>query len=619
MGVKKIRTISDLEDRRESILQDKDSEKTIIRLCLSTGCRAQKSLKVNEALENEIKKYGLQNKIEIKKTGCHGFCEMGPIMVIEPANIFYCNVKPKYVGDIISETVLNGNVINRLLWKDPLTKELTKTEKDFPVYRKQRKNVFYNSGKIDPTDIEDYIAVGGYSALGKALAMMNPAEVVKTVVASGLRGRGGGGFPTGIKWRICNAAPGDIKYIIANGDEGDPGAFMDRSLMEGDPHSIIEGMIIGAFAIGACQGFIYIRKEYPIAIDHLSIAIKQAEECGLLGNDILGTGFNFTIKIDRGAGAFVCGEETALMISIEGRSGTPRSRPPYPAFEGLWGKPTVINNVETFANIPKIILKGADWYSSIGTSTSKGTKIFSLVGKVRNTGLIEVEMGTTLREIIFDIGGGIRKGKRFKAVQTGGPSGGCIPISRIDMPVDYDSLKEAGAIMGSGGMIVMDETSCMVDVARYFINFLLFESCGKCVPCREGLKQMHHILTNICEGLGEKGDIERLEELAHFMMATSLCGLGGTAPNPVLSTIRYFRDEYDAHIYDKKCSAGVCKNLFEYVIDEELCNGCTICKLKCPEKAISGEKKKPHSINPRLCIKCGICFNLCKREAIRVR
>lgn len=617
--MQKIRTISDLEDIRKSILQDKDSEKIIIRLCLSTGCRAQKSLKVNEALENEIKKYDLQNKIEIKKTGCHGFCEMGPIMVIEPANIFYCNVKPKYVGDIISETALNGNVINRLLWKDPLTKELTKTEKDFPVYRKQRKNVFYNSGKIDPTDIEDYIAVGGYLAIGNALVSMTPSEVVETVVSSALRGRGGGGFPTGLKWKICSAAPGDIKYIIANGDEGDPGAFMDRSLMEGDPHAIIEGMIIAAFAIGANQGFIYIRKEYPIAIDHLSIAIKQAEEYGLLGNDILGTGFNFTIKIDRGAGAFVCGEETALMISIEGRSGIPRPRPPYPAFEGLWGKPTVINNVETFANIPKIILKGADWYSSIGTSTSKGTKIFSLVGKVRNTGLIEVEMGTTLREIIFDIGGGVRKGKRFKAVQTGGPSGGCIPISRIDIPVDYDSLKEAGAIMGSGGMIVMDETSCMVDVARYFINFLLFESCGKCVPCREGLKQMHQILTNICEGQGEKGDIEMLTQLADFMITASLCGLGGTAPNPVLSTIRYFRDEYDAHIYDKKCSAGVCKNLFEYVIDEELCNGCTICKLKCPEKAISGKKKKPHSINPQLCIKCGICFNLCKREAVRVR
>jgi len=616
--LQKIRTISDLEDIRESILQDKDSEKTIIRLCLSTGCRAQKSLKVNEALENEIKKYGLQNKIEIKKTGCHGFCEMGPIMVIEPANIFYCNVKPKHVRDIISETVLNGNVINRLLWKDPLTKEITKTEKDFPVYRKQKKNVFYNSGKIDPTDIDDYIAAGGYSALGKSLATMTPPEVVKTVVASGLRGRGGGGFPTGIKWRICSAAPGDIKYIIANGDEGDPGAFMDRSLMEGDPHSIIEGMIIGAFAIGACQGFVYVREEYPIAIEHLSFAIQQAEEYGLLGKNILNSGFDFTIKINKGAGAFVCGEETALMISIEGKSGTPRSRPPYPAFEGLWGKPTIINNVETLANIPKIILKGADWYSSIGTSTSKGTKIFSLVGKVRNTGLIEVEMGTTLREIIFDIGGGIRKGKRFKAVQTGGPSGGCIPISRIDMPVDYDSLKEVGAIMGSGGMIVMDETSCMVDVARYFINFLLFESCGKCVPCREGLKQMHQILTNICEGQGKKGDIEMLIQLADFMTTASLCALGGTAPNPVLSTIRYFRDEYDSHIYDKKCPVGVCKNLFEYVIDAELCNGCTICKLKCPEKAISGEKKKPHSINPRLCIKCGICFNLCKREAIRV-
>ncbi|MBU4345371.1 MAG: NADH-quinone oxidoreductase subunit NuoF [Proteobacteria bacterium] len=617
--MQKIRTISDLEDIRESILQDKDSEKTIIRLCLSTGCRAQKSLKVNEALENEIKKYGLQNKIEIKKTGCHGFCEMGPIMVIEPANIFYCNVKPKYVGDIISETVINGSVINRLLWKDPLTKELTKTEKDFPVYKKQRKNVFYNSGKIDPTDIDDYIAAGGYSALGKALATMNPAEIVKTVVASGLRGRGGGGFPTGIKWRICSTAPGHIKYIIANGDEGDPGAFMDRSLMEGDPHSIVEGMIIGAFAIGACQGFIYVREEYPIAIEHLSLAIQQAEEYGLLGKNILNSDFDFTVKINKGAGAFVCGEETALMISIEGKSGTPRSRPPYPAFEGLWGKPTIINNVETLANISKIILKGADWYSSIGTSTSKGTKIFSLVGKVRNTGLIEVEMGTTLREIIFDIGGGVRKGKRFKAVQTGGPSGGCIPISRIDIPVDYDSLKEVGAIMGSGGMIVMDETSCMVDVARYFINFLLFESCGKCVPCREGLKQMHQILTNICEGRGEKRDIEFLTELAHFMTTASMCGLGLTAPNPVLSTLRYFRDEYETHIYDKKCPAGVCKNLFEYVIDVELCNGCTICKLKCLEKAISGEKKKPHSINPRLCIKCGICFNLCKREAIRIR
>jgi NADH:ubiquinone oxidoreductase subunit F (NADH-binding)/(2Fe-2S) ferredoxin len=616
--LQRISSIVDLENLRESILQERDSKKTIIRLCLSTGCRAQKSAKVIAALEDEITKQGLQDKVAIRRTGCHGFCEMGPIMVIEPANIFYRQVKPKDVGDIISATVLQGNVVKRLLWKNPQTKEVTTTEQDLPVYKKQKKNVSYNSGKIDPTDIEDYLAVGGYSALGKALTKMTPAEVVETVASSGLRGRGGGGFPTGIKWRICSNAPGDIKYIIANGDEGDPGAFMDRSLMEGDPHRIIEGMIIGAFAIGANQGFLYVREEYPIAIEHLSLAIQQAEEYGLLGKNILGTGFDLTININKGAGAFVCGEETALMISIEGKSGTPRSRPPYPAFEGLFGKPTILNNVETFGNIPQIISKGADWYRGIGTKGSKGTKIFSLVGKVRNTGLVEVEMGTTLREMIFDIGGGIRKGKRFKAVQTGGPSGGCIPISKIDMPVDYDSLRDAGAIMGSGGMIVMDETSCMVDVARYFLHFLLFESCGKCVPCREGLKQMHHILTNICEGNGEEGDIEILTDLARFMTTASMCGLGLTAPNPVLSTLRYFRDEYEAHIYDKKCTAGVCKNLFEYVIDEELCNGCTLCKVKCPEQAVSGKKKKPHKIDPAKCIRCGICFSLCKREAVRI-
>ena len=618
MGVKRISAISDLETMRESILQQKDSARTIIRIC-NTGCRARRSAKVIDALEHEIENQGLKDEVAIKKTGCHGFCEVGPIMVIEPGNIFYCRVKPSDVGDILSETVAQGNVIERLLWSDPKTKVSVMCERDIPFYKKQQKNISYNSGKIDPTDIDDYIAAGGYSALGKALTGMTPAKIVETIVASGLRGRGGGGFPTGIKWRICSGAPGDIKYIVANGDEGDPGAFMDRSLMEGDPHCIIEGIIIGAFAIGACQGFIYVREEYPIAIEHLSLAIQKADEYGLLGKNILNTGFDFTIKINKGAGAFVCGEETALMISIEGKSGIPRSRPPYPAFEGLFGKPTILNNVETYGNIPKIILEGADWYSGIGTAGSKGTKIFSLVGKVKNTGLVEVEMGTTLREIIFDIGGGIRKGKRFKAVQSGGPSGGCIPISRIDMPVDYDSLRDAGTIMGSGGLIVMDETSCMVDVARFFLHFLLFESCGKCVPCREGLKQMHYILTNICEGRGEKGDIELLTELAHFMTTASMCGLGLTAPNPVLSTLRYFRDEYETHIYDKKCPAGVCKNLFEYVIDAELCNGCTICKLKCPEKAISGEKKKPHSINPRLCIKCGICFNLCKREAIRVR
>lgn len=616
--MKQIRNISDLKTIREQILKKRESEKTVLRTCISTGCRAQKSLKVIDALNSAIKEQGIQDTVKIKKTGCHGFCEMGPIMVFEPENIFYRKVKPKDAHEIVSQ-LTQGGAVERLLWLDPVTKERITFERELPVYKKQKKNVMYKSGRIDPTDVEDYIAANGYFALSKVLTSMSAAEVIQIVIASGLRGRGGGGFPTGLKWKICSEAPSDIKYIIANGDEGDPGAFMDRSLMEGDPHSIIEGMIIGAYAIGAQQGFIYIREEYPIATEHLSIAIRQAEEYGLLGNDILGTGFDFHIKVNRGAGAFVCGEETALIISIEGRSGTPRSRPPYPAIEGMWGKPTVINNVETFANVPLILSKGSEAYASVGTERSKGTKVFSLVGKVQNTGLIEVEMGTTLREIIFDIGGGIRRGKRFKAVQTGGPSGGCIPITKIDMPVDYDSLREAGAIMGSGGMIVMDETSCMVDVARYFIDFLLYESCGKCVPCREGLKQMHYILKNICEGHGEEDDINTLIELGQFMMTGSLCGLGSTAPNPVLSTIRHFRNEYESHIYDKKCTAGVCKNLFEYFIDAGLCNGCALCRLKCPEHAISGEKKKPHAIDSSKCIKCGICFNSCKFEAILVR
>ena len=616
--MKVIRSATELADLRAELHKARDERRISIRSCLSTGCRAQKSVKVVAALEEEIRRRGLEEQIAIVRTGCHGFCEMGPIMVVEPQNIFYCHVKPKDVVDILERTALHEEVVERLLWKDQQTGERIIREQDLPIYRKQQKNISYYSGKIDPCSIKDNIAVGGYEALAKALNVMTPAEVVAAVIASGLRGRGGGGFPTGIKWRMAAAAPGDVKYIIANGDEGDPGAFMDRSLMEGDPHRVVEGMIIGAFAIGAHYGYIYVREEYPIAREHLSQAIRQAEEYGLLGRDILGTDFDFSIKITRGAGAFVCGEETALMISIEGRSGTPRSRPPYPAVEGLFGRPTILNNVETFGNVPGIISRGAEWYASIGTQGSKGTKIFSLVGKVKNTGLVEVKMGTTLREIIFDIGGGIRKGKRFKAVQTGGPSGGCIPQSKIDMPVDYDSLREAGAIMGSGGMIVMDETSCMVDVARYFLNFLLFESCGKCVPCREGLKQMHHILTNICAGHGQEEDIRTLTELAEVMTSASLCGLGGTAANPVLSTLRYFRDEYNLHIQDKKCLAGVCKNLFNYVIDEKLCNGCTFCLKKCPEKAITGEKKKTHRIDQEKCIRCGICFSGCKLEAVRV-
>ncbi|TNF53845.1 4Fe-4S dicluster domain-containing protein [bacterium] len=601
------------------ILKDRGKERTILRTCLSTGCRAQKSLKLAEALHVAIKEQGLEEKVEIKNTGCHGFCEMGPIMVVEPQNIFYRKVKPEDVGEILSTLNGSGGVVERLLWKDPVTKEITTYERELPLYKKQNKNVTYRSGKIDPADIEDYIASGGYSALARALESIKPSEVVDAVIASGLRGRGGGGFTTGLKWKICSSAPGDVKYIIANGDEGDPGAFMDRSLMEGDPHSIVEGMLIAAYAIGASQGFIYVREEYPIAIEHLSLAINKAEEYGLLGRDILGTGFDFQIQINKGAGAFVCGEETSLITSIEGRSGTPRSRPPYPAIEGLWGKPTIINNVETLGNVPLIISKGADAYAAVGTDGSKGTKVFSLVGKVQNTGLIEVEMGTTLREIIFGIGGGIRKDRDFKAVQTGGPSGGCIPITKIDMPVDYDSLREAGAIMGSGGMIVMDETSCMVDVARYFIDFLMYESCGKCVPCREGLKQMHHILEKICAGNGEEGDIETLSGLSRFMSSASLCGLGSTAPNPVLSTIRHFRHEYESHIHNRKCRAGVCKNLFDYVIDSDVCNGCGLCRVKCPEKVITGEKKKPHNIDNEKCIKCGICFASCKFGAILVQ
>ena len=615
--MKKFTTALDVESFRASLRSRVDADAPVIRMC-DTGCRARRSAKVIEAFETEIRRQGLQNKVRIKRTGCHGFCEMGPIAVIEPAGIFYKQVKPEDVAEIISETILQGKPVERLLYRDPVSGEVVLQEKDVNFYKQQKKIVSHGSGTIDPTDIDDYIASGGYSALGKALGQMSPAQVIDTVVASGIRGRGGAGFPSGIKWRICSSAPGEQKYIIANGDEGDPGAFMDRSLMEGDPHSILEGMIIGGYAIGASQGILYVRDEYPIAVEHLSHGIRQAEAYGLLGRNILGSGFDFSLRISRGAGAFVCGEETALMISIEGKSGTPRSRPPYPAIEGLFGKPSVLNNVETLANIPKIIENGGKWFSGIGTGGSKGTKIFSLVGKVKNTGLVEVEMGTTLRKIIFDIGGGIRKGKRFKAVQTGGPSGGCIPMAKIDMSVDYDSLRDAGAIMGSGGMIVMDENSCMVDVARFFIKFLMFESCGKCVPCREGLKQMHEILSNICEGNGTPGDIALLTELAGIMGSSTLCALGGTAPNPVLSTIRYFRDEYESHVYQKKCPAGVCKNLFEYVIDEAACNGCTVCGMKCPEKAISGEKKKPHVIDRTKCVKCGVCYSSCKRNAIRI-
>ena len=617
--VNKIKTPSDLEALRQTILDKREPDRQVVRICCTTGCRAGGALKIAEGFNKELADLGLEDKIEVKRTGCRGFCENGPVMAVEPEDIFYNKVRPEDIPDIVSETLVHGRPVKRLLYKDLETKTKIRNEKDIPFFGKQVRNVFCNTGKIDPTQIDDYIAEGGYTALCKALTTMEPDEIIETIEASGLRGRGGGGFPAGKKWRTCREAPGDVRYVIANGDEGDPGAFMDRSLMEGDPHTIIEGMIIGAYAIGANQGFIYVRDEYPIAVEHLSIAIEQAHSYGLLGDNILGTGFDFTIEINKGAGAFVCGESTALMNSLEGRVGEPRAKYVHTVESGLWDRPSNLNNVETWANVPLIINQGAEWYADTGSPNSKGTKIFSLVGKVRNTGLVEVPMGITLREIIFDIGGGIRKDKSFKAVQTGGPSGGCIPMSRIDMPVDYDSLKAVGAIMGSGGMIVMDENTCMVDVAKYFIHFLMYESCGKCVPCREGLKQMHEILSNICEGHGEEGDIEVLQDLSSFMAEASLCALGGTAPNPVLSTIRYFRDEYEAHIFDKKCRAGVCRNLFEYFIDEALCNGCTLCLIKCPEEAVSGEKKKPHEIDATKCIKCGICYSLCKKEAVCVK
>ncbi len=616
--MKRINTPSDLESYRQALVNERDPNKRVIRICCTTGCRAGGALDIVENVKQELANQSLVG-IEVKKTGCRGYCENGPVMSVEPEDIFYNKVKPRDVLDIVAETLVNGRPVRRLLYSDPETKTRIQKEKEIPFFGKQVRNVFAHLGKVDPTEIDDYIAEGGYTALCKTLTTMKPTEVIETVEASGLRGRGGGGFPAGRKWRSCREAPGIVKYVIANGDEGDPGAFMDRSLMEGDPHSIIEGMIIGAYAIGAHEGFIYVRDEYPIAVEHLSVAIEQAQAYGLLGNNILGTGFNFTLEINRGAGAFVCGESTALMNSLEGRVGEPRAKYVHTVESGLWDRPSNLNNVETWANIPLIINLGAQWYAGTGTEGSKGTKIFSVVGKVKNTGLVEVPMGITLREIIFDIGGGIRKNKSFKAVQTGGPSGGCIPANKIDMPVDFDSLKQAGAMMGSGGMIVMDENTCMVDVAKYFIHFLMYESCGKCVPCREGLNQMHEILSGICEGNGKPGDLGMLETLSSFMVDASLCALGGTAPNPVLSTIRYFRNEYESHIFDKKCRAGVCRNLFEYYIDEDLCNGCTLCRVKCPEEAVSGTKKKPHTIDAEKCIRCGICYTLCKQEAVVVR
>jgi len=600
-----------IEELRSRILESRESGKKYITICGGTGCQAYGCSDIARAFKEELVRLDLQEEFSVKTTGCHGFCERGPIVVIQPEGIFYQRVKQEDITDIVDKTLIRKEIIHRLLYVDPKTGQEIIKEDEVPFYKKQKRIIFADNGFIDPTEVKDYIALDGYKALTKTLFEMTAEEVVEEIKASGLRGRGGGGFSTGVKWDICRGAESKLKYVICNADEGDPGAYMDRSILEGNPHSIIEGMVIGAYAIGASQGYIYVRMEYPLAVQNITLALEQARQLGLLGDSILGSEFSFDIKIFKGAGAFVSGEETSLMASIEGRRAFPRQRPPFPAQSGLWGKPTNINNVETWANVPHIINKGADWFSSIGTRKSKGTKIFSLVGKINNTGLVEVPMGMTLREIIEDIGGGIKDGKKFKAVQTGGPSGGCISAEQLDLPIDFESLAKAGSIMGSGGMIVMDESTCMVDIARYFLNFTQEESCGKCAPCRIGTRQMVQILTRITKGKGKEGDIEKLEELAQTVKNGSLCGLGQTAPNPVLTTLRVFREEYEAHIRDKTCPALSCKDLIIYHIEPKKCVGCMLCLKSCPVDAISGSRKEVHVIDQNLCIKCGACYDIC--------
>jgi len=610
----RINSPAELEELRKNILSKRDPKRPCIAICTGTGCLALGAAKVVSALKEEIKKQGLATKVDIvdiRETGCPGFRERGPLMVIYPEEICYLQVQPADAEEIVTQSILGKKVIDRLLYVDPLTDEKVVRESEIPFYKNQMRHLIGNNIKVDPKSMEDYLAVGGYSALTKALSHMTPEQVIDVVKHSDLRGRGGAGFPAGRKWEFARNSPEKTKYVIVNADEGDPGAFMDRALLEGSPFSVLEGLTIGAYAIGAHEGYFYVRQEYPLAVENITVAIKQAEERGLLGKNILGSGFDFTVQVQRGAGAFVCGEETSLLMSLEGKAGEPRARPPYPAVKGLWGKPTNINNVETWANIPLIINKGADFFASIGTGGSKGTKIFSLVGKVNNTGLVEVPMGITLKDIIYKVGGGVPGGKKFKAVQTGGPSGGCIPEEHLDIQVDFDELKKVGAIMGSGGMIVMDEDTCMVDVARYFLHFLSGESCGKCSPCREGIRQMLKILTNISQGKGKEGDVELLKELAESTRDASLCALGGSAPNPVLSTIRYFRDEYEAHIKDKRCPAYVCRELVSYYIDPDKCKACMICLRKCPAEAIVGGKNQIHVIDQEKCTKCGTCFEVC--------
>ena len=606
-----INSPAELEEVRQEILSRRGPDMPCISICAGAGCMAFGAGEVIAAFKAEIEKQGLQADVDTKGTGCPGFCERGPVVVIYPEEICYLQVTPEDVPEIVSQTIKEKKVVDRLLYVDPNTGEKATYESDIPFYKNQKRNIISSNIKIDPKTIDDYLAIDGYSALAKVLSGMSPEEVVEEVKKSNIRGRGGGGFPAGRKWEGSRNAPDKTKYVIVNADEGDPGAFMDRALLEGNPHLILEGLIIGGYAIGAHEGYIYVRQEYPLAVENVNIAINQAEAYGFIGENILGSGFDFKVIVHKGAGAFVCGESTALMTALEGRAGEPRPKYIRSNIKGLWSKPSVLNNVETWANVPLIINKGADWFTQFGTEKSKGTKIFSLVGKIANTGLVEVPMGMTLRDIIYDIGGGIPGGKKFKAVQTGGPSGGCIPENLLDLEVGFDELTKAGSMMGSGGMIVMDEDTCMVDVARYFIDFLTDESCGKCVPCREGLRQMLKVLTNITEGKGKEGDIELLEELSEVAGDASLCALGTSAPNPFLSTVRYFRDEYEAHIKEKRCPAMSCKELITYHIDPAKCTACMICFRKCPVDAIDGAKKTIHIIDQEICTKCGTCFEVC--------
>ena len=587
-----------------------------VLVCGGTGCTSSNSLAIIEALEAEIAKKGLQDEVKVVRTGCFGLCAIGPIMIVYPEGSFYSQVKVTDVPEIVEEHLLKGRLVKRLLYDETVTMDDVKSLQETDFYKKQHRVALRNCGVIDPENIEEYIAFDGYMALAKCLKEYTHAEVIQIVKDSGLRGRGGGGFPTGLKWSFTAANEADQKYVVCNADEGDPGAFMDRSVLEGDPHCIIEAMAICGYATGASEGYVYVRAEYPIAVKRLKIAIDQAREYGLLGKNIFDSGFDFDVHVRLGAGAFVCGEETALMTSIEGNRGEPRPRPPYPAVKGLFGKPTTENNVETFANVPQIILKGADWFASMGTEKSKGTKVFALGGKIKNTGLVEIPMGTTLREIIEEIGGGIPNGKKFKAAQTGGPSGGCIPAALMDTPIDYDNLTAIGCMMGSGGLIVMDEDNCMVDIAKFFLNFTVDESCGKCTPCRVGTKRLLEMLDKITAGKATMEDLDRLEDLCNYIKANSLCGLGQTAPNPVLATLKFFREEYIAHVRDKKCPAGVCKALMTYAIDADKCRGCTACARKCPAGAISGKVKEVHTIDTEKCIKCGVCMETCKFGAV---